>query len=566
MRRLIPALLLAACEGTIYDVQPVTPVTTPVDPSDDPACVSPPAPGVAPLTKLSTLQYRNTVRDLLAASGLQALAIELGPKLDAVPDDSDVSFRTLDNRVTDQHLTAWFDVARAVGDSIETTPARLTALAGSCATATTLTPACATAFLERFGRRALRRPLTPAELADLTAFNDGQRRPAEAIRAMVIVLLMSPRFLTHVEIDGAALGTEQRLALGPYELASRLSYTYWQTLPDDALLDAAADGSLMTEAGYRAQVERVFADPRTKDTLWTFWREWLRLEKFTGFATNRPAFTALSAGERLSFPDMVDEVRELTQLYTFGQASTFGDLVASDVSVTRSADLAHLYGVPAWSGSGERPRFTNRSGLFQRAALLVDGLEHTNPFHRGAMTRRAFLCDSLPTPDPAQLPPGSLDPPPFDPMQTTRKRFEAKVSGNTLCMRCHGGFSDLGYVLEQFDGLGRHRTKEKVFDETTGALLGELPLDTRAVAKVDLGDVSPVDGPADLTKRMIDSGKPQRCFAETFTTFALRRGIESGTGEYCSAAKLSGRTLTIAEVFQGLAYEPAFKQRTVGAP
>jgi len=562
MHRLAAVVLLMGCEGVIRDVPP----RTPIDPIDDPGCVTVPPPGVAPLTKLSTLQYRNTVRDLLAVSGLTALAAELAPRLDAVPDDSDVSFRTLDNRVTDQHLTAWFAVATGIGDSVETNPARLAALAGSCATAATLTPACATAFLERFGRRAWRRPLTPAELTSFAAFNDGQRPPAEAVRAMVIALLMSPRFLSHVEIDGAALGSELRLELSPFELAARLSYTYWQTLPDDALLDAAADGSLMTEAGYRAQVERVFADPRTKDTLWTFWREWLRLEKFTGFATNRPAFAALAAGEQLSWPDMADEVNALTQHYTFARGGTFGDLVASDVSVTRSAGLAHLYGVPAWSGTGEPPRFTNRGGLFQRAALLVDGLEQTNPFHRGAMTRRAFLCDPLPSPDPAALPPGSLDPPPFDPMQTTRKRFEAKVAGNGLCLGCHGSFSDLGYVLEQFDALGRHRTREKVFDESNGALLGELDVDARAVAKVELDDSSTVDGPAELTARMIESGKPQRCFSKTFATFALRREPLAGTGDHCAAVKLSGRALTIAEVFQGLAYEPSFKQRTVGEP
>ncbi|MBL8955779.1 MAG: DUF1592 domain-containing protein [Myxococcaceae bacterium] len=565
MRRLLPALLLAACEGTISDVKP------PVDPNGpfpviEPKCDVIPAPGVTPLAKLSTLQYRNTVRDLLGTSGLAALATELSTRLDAVPDDSDVSFRTLDNRVTDQHLTAWFEVARGIGDSIEATPARLTALAGSCAVAATLTPGCVNDFLNRFGRRALRRPLTATELTELSAFNDGVRRPAEAIRAMVIALLMSPRFVSHVEIDGAELGSARRLDLSPYELAARLSYTYWQTLPDDALLDAAADGSLATEAGYRAQVERVFADPRTKTTLWVFWREWLRLEKFTGFATTRPAFAALAAGERLDYTQMVDEVHALTDRYTFDAPGTFGDLVASDVSVTRSADLAKLYGTSVWNGAGEPPRFTNRKGLFQRAALLVDGLEQTNPFHRGAMTRRAFLCDSLPSPDPTTLPPGSLDPPPFNAMSTTRQRFEAKVAGNTLCQGCHGSFSDLGYVLEQFDALGRHRTKEKVFDEASGALLAELNLDTSAVAKVELGDLAVVSGPDDLTAKMISSGKPQRCFAKTFSTFALRREPVIGTGEHCSTLKLGARTLTMADVFRGLAYEPSFKERTVGEP
>jgi hypothetical protein len=378
--------------------------------------------------------------------------------------------------------------------------------------------------------------------------------------------------LNHLEIDGEARGSEQLLQLSAFELASKLSYTYWQTLPDDALLDAAADGSLLTDAGFDAQLARVFADPRTEGTLWSFWSEWLRLEKFTGFATSRPAFAALAAGENIGAPghdhyrDMVQELHDLTQLYTFGRPGTLTDLVESDLSVTRSADLAHLYGVPAWSGAGPYPTLTGRKGLFQRAALLVDGLEQTNPFHRGALTRRAFLCDALPQPDPASLPPGALDPPPFDPMQTTRQRFQAKVAGNGLCQGCHGGFSDLGYVLEQFDALGRHRTREKVFDESSGALLAELDLDTTAVAKVLPDDLEPVQGPAQLSARMVASGKPQRCFAEKFTTFALRRDPRAGTGDRCTVQRLPAATGTLAEVFQGLARDPAFKQRTVGDP
>lgn len=572
----VALLVLTACEGVIE-------VVTPIGGSgggagggigkvkDDPACLMPLPPGVAPLTKLSALQYRNTIRDLLSASGLGTLTGELGTRLDAVPDDSDVSFRGLDNRVTDQHFRAWFEVAVAIGDAVEANPARLTALAGTCAGGATLSATCVDAFLNSFGRRAWRRPLTSAELAELRTWNDGTRRPAEAVRAMVIAMLISPRFLNHVEIEGQSLEGDRRLQLSAFELAARLSYTYWQSLPDDALLDAAASGALLTPDGYREQVARVFADPRTEATLWRFWSEWLRLEKFTGFATNRPAFAALAAGEQIGAPghdhwrDMVDEVRDLTKLYTYGQPGTFEQLVDSDVSVTRSADVARLYGVAAWSGTGERPRLTGRKGLFQRAALLVDGLEQTNPFHRGAMIRRAFLCDPLPQPNPASLPPGALDPPPFNPMQTTRQRFQAKVEGNNLCQGCHGGFSDLGYVMEQFDGLGRHRTKEKVFDESSGALLAELPVDTTAVPFVWSDDERPVRGPAELNTRMLESGKPQRCFAQQFTTFALRRE-PTVTGDKCIAQRLSADRATLAEVFEGLALDPAFQQRTVGDP
>jgi hypothetical protein len=237
--------------------------------------------------------------------------------------------------------------------------------------------------------------------------NDGVRTPSEAIRAMIVLALSSPRFVYHVEIDGTEIGSfDDLLQLSAHEVASRLSYTFWQTMPDEELWAAAEDGSLVTDAGFTEQLERVFADPRTKETLWRFWSEWLRFEKFTGFEASRPAFQALAEGESVGedghdhYADMVQEMRDLTELFTFEKSATLADLLTTDLSVTKSVDLARLYGVTPWSGSGAYPTLENRAGLLQRGALLVSSLEQTNPFHRGAFVRRYLLCDDLPQPDP----------------------------------------------------------------------------------------------------------------------------------------------------------------------
>src|SRR5207244_8466604 len=138
-------------------------------------------------------------------------------------------------------------------------PALLTAVAGTCATEATLSAACVNGFLDRFVRLVYRRPLLDAERAEYAALNDGMRTPAQAIRAMVIVALSSPRFVQHVEVDGTALAASADvLQLTSYEIASRLSYGFWQTMPDAELLGAADDGSLATDAGFAKQLERVF--------------------------------------------------------------------------------------------------------------------------------------------------------------------------------------------------------------------------------------------------------------------------------------------------------------------
>lgn len=537
------------------------------------------APGVSPLMKLSTLQYKNSVKDLLSAVGAGSIAPSLDGLLGSIPDDSLADgFRGRDNRTTLEHEQGYFNVGRAVGDAVAQDAALLTALAGDCASQAPLSSQCATAFVDRFVQLAYRRPLNDAERSEYTALNDGVRTPAQAIRAMIIVALSSPRFVHQLEIDGTELtGSSDVLQLSAYEIASRLSYTFWQTMPDAELLAAAADGSLATDTGFAKQLQRVFADPRAHETLWSFWNEWFRFEKFTGFETTRPGLQALAAGESLGMPghdhyrDMLQEVRDLTELFTFGKAATASELLTTDISVTKSADLAHLYGVAPWSGSGDYPRLPagTRAGLLQRAALLVSNLEQTNPFHRGATIRRSVLCDPLPQPDPNSLPPGSLDPPAPSTAQTTRQRFQAKVEGKALCQTCHGGFSDIGYVLESFDALGRYRTTEVVFDEKTGSKLAELPIDTSAVAKITASDTAPVANAAELNQRLVASQKVEACLSQRFFEFAARRAVTADAQDACVVQDLTSAlqdpALGLGGAFQRFAKYSSFFQRKVGA-
>src|SRR5690606_5788489 len=170
----------------------------------------------------------------------------------------------------------------------------------------------------------------------------------------------------------------------------------------------------------------------------------------------RPGFQALVADLDVDsnlYQDMTAEIRALAEEFTFNQEGTLRGLVETNVSVTQSAQLANVYGVEPWSGQGDYPTFDReqRSGLFQRSALLVSSLEQTNPFHRGAFVKRYLLCEALPAPEPAALPPGSLDIPPTNEAETTRQRYEAKVKDNDLCTGCHGLFSTVGYALESFD-------------------------------------------------------------------------------------------------------------------
>src|SRR5690606_35373004 len=157
-------------------------------------------PGVSPLMKLTTQQYRNSVRDLLTMTGAVDVIDGIDGLLDSVPDDSlGDSFRGLDQRISLEHVQGYFNVGVAVGDAIAQSPELLTAVAGDCASESELMEACTDAFLESFVSAAYRRPLSTEEADGYKRLNVGVRSPAQAIRAMIVVALSSPRFVNHLE-------------------------------------------------------------------------------------------------------------------------------------------------------------------------------------------------------------------------------------------------------------------------------------------------------------------------------------------------------------------------------
>ena len=531
---------------------------------EDPASAS-------PLRRLSALQYRNTLRDLFAPYGVDPLA-EAEDAIDRVPvDDAGSSFRITDTRLSDQHVRAYFRVSDRLASAVTTEDARLVAVAGDCALEAAPGAACIDRFLDDFAMRALRRPLTAEERARYHALDDGSRDGRELFRALVLSVLMAPSFLYHVELEGETLdGDEVYYELGPYELASRLSYHFWQSMPDDALLAAAADGTLGTDEGYAEQARRVFEDPRTQDALQAFYAEWFRLGTLTGFADTE-GFRTFAEGTTVGDPDadharaMSAEIEAMTAHFTWEAEGSMRDLLLTDLSFTRSPHLAALYGVEPWDGASEPPRLPaeERAGILTRAAFLATGTHETHPVHRGATVRRRILCNDLPSPDPAVLPDGALTPPPVTADQTTRERYANKTA-NEPCASCHALMNPIGYVLEQYDALGRHRTHERVIDEVSGEELAVLPIDSTAAPRIELDDPSVMSTGPELSRAVADSGMVEACFARQYFRFAFAREERAGDG--CALERIrssldDGGTLQDALI--SIAFDPSFRTRRV---
>jgi hypothetical protein len=517
------------------------------------ACDANAAPPVATLRRLTMTQYRNTIADLAAwalgsASGGQTVMTEIASPLTALPDDrreavpQDLhgSYRRLDQSLQQIHVEATYDVAVALGAALTTT-ARLGTVVGTCATDTSTSndATCLDAFIKKFGARVLRRPLATDEVDFYkTAYGSSTTASAASYADLIGILVTAPEFMYFVEHgDTAVAGQTAVYDVSPYELASRLSYQLWQTAPDDALLAAAADGSLRDAGTYNAQVTRMLGDPRARPALDEFFADWMKVEDLAALdAKVADATFKTFAGTDL--PDsklrqaMIDDVVGMLDYYTWTSPAGISALLTSDLAFPRDARLAKLYGVSAWNGTAAPPALPagQRPGLLTRALFLSTGTANTRPIMKGVFLRTNVLCDTIPPPPPG----ANAKPPDLGPNMTTRESVEAITEmPGTVCIGCHGPMiNPLGFATEGFDALGRFRTAQRLFD-ASGTETGSKPVNTMSVPQVVYGDQTAIATPAELMSLMLASGKVEACLARNFFRYTYGRW-EDTTRDGCA--------------------------------
>jgi hypothetical protein len=507
------------------------------------ACDANAKPPVASLRRLTMSQYRNTVADFVAfatgsATETSAVLSEVEAALGRLPtdrreptsEDLHGSYRRLDQSLQQLHVDGYYDLGIAVGAAL-TQPARLASVAGACATDQDAgnDAVCLSEMIARLGQRALRRPLDADELTFYENVYGADKTSDPAAYADVIgVLLNAPQMVYFVEHGGSEVsGKPGVFTLSGYELASRLSYQLWQSAPDAELLSRAADGSLLEAQTYRAQVERLLADPRARGALDEFFADWAKVEELPALDAKNsdPVFKAF-AGTQLPSAnlrqDMIDDVVGLLGYYTWQKPSGVATLFQSESSFARSSELASLYGVPAWDGSGEPPAFPagQRPGLLTRALFLATGSPNTRPIMKGLFIRKYILCDTIPPPPPG----ANAKPPELEPGMTTRETVEALTEmPGTVCAGCHRALlNPLGFATENFDALGRFRTEQQFFD-AQGNPTGSKPVDTSGVPAVMGGAETPAAGPSDLMQQIVASGKVEACLSRNFFRYTFAR-------------------------------------------
>ena len=495
-------------------------------------------------------------------------------RLVAAPAELHGGFSRVDQAIQQQYGDIPIEIATAIGQGVASTPARVAALFGSCSKGgTSVDAACLNAFIKSFGEIALRHPLPDDDVTFYAAVAGSDPLSQTDIARVIAVMLASPRFLYRIEsgdqqvtdsddvVDGANL-----YRLDAWQLASRLSYHFWGTMPDATLRDAANSGKLMTDDGYASEVDRIAADPRAASTLRAFFEQWLwPLDALPSLDSRvgDPAFVAF-AGSDLPGPSlrdhMIADVLDAASWVSTHDGSV-SDLLTNRQSFAKDADLAAIYGIPAWNGKGEPPMLPDgRKGLLTRAAFLTTGSLGTRPIMKGVFIRTTLLCDAIPPP------PNNAASTPivYKPNGSTRDALTALTERpGTTCIACHGSLiNPLGFASENFDALGRPRSEEKFFDNT-GAPSGSARIDTNTVPSVVAGDPTSSTGIGDVTELIAKSGKAEACLAGRYFRFAFRRIESSMDGNVISALAEVAKSGTLADLFKGVALRPEFKQRVI---
>ena len=372
---------------------------------------------------------------------------------------------------------------------------------------------CARRILSDLARRAYRRPVTAADLDVLLGFFDEGRREGgfdAGIEMALRWLLASPEFVLRVERDPAGVAAGASYAISDLELASRLSFFLWSSIPDDELLDLAAAGRLREPEVLEAQARRMLTDERSRALVTSFASQWLYLRNVPAVVPDEDRFPDVGEGLRQA-------MRRETELFVesvFREDRSVVDLLTADYTFVNER-LARHYGMPRVYGSHFRRvpvAQEARRGLLGHASILsvTSYPNRTSPVLRGKWVLENLLGT-----------PPALPPPDVPALEETTGSGEVlsmreateRHRASPVCASCHRLMDPPGFALEQFDAVGRFRTRTAA--NTPIDASGELPDGTR------------FDGAAGLRTAL--AGNPERfvgTLTEKLMTYALGRGLE----------------------------------------
>jgi hypothetical protein len=519
------------------------------EPGEGEVCANGATPGPHPrLVRLTHTQYDNSVTDLFG--------VTLNPSASFIDDPAFAGFtNNAEGLLTSDRLARDYRRAAEELAAVAVQSPDIMARIVPC------TPegdgeACARQFVQRFGKRLYRQPLTQAaEDAYIGLYHEGNGLyesggPFEqGIQLVLEGMLQSPHFLYRVELS-EELNSENLIPLNGYEVASRLSYLLWNSQPDESLLAAAESGALDTPEGIEAEARRMVDDPRATGSVDDFHEQWLHMSRYEDLSKDPekyPGFDSSMSG------DMKEETRRFIRHVIFEMEGDYRDLLSAPVTFMNDK-LAGIYGAEG-SFSDEFVQVdldpAQRGGLLTQIGFLASHAytNSTSPIHRGVFIQRQILCAELPDP------PSNIDtmlPPINGEIKTTRQQVEVHTSPQA-CNGCHGMINPPGFAFEHFDAIGQFRADEN----------GE-PIDTTATMTLGNAPIS-FAGATDLISQVAESDTAKRCYLTQWARYGFAR--DTTPEDRCTIAeldeKLQASGYNVKEMLVALTLTKTFRYRAV---
>lgn len=511
-------------------------------------------PGPAPIRRLTRVEYNNTVFQLFGDNSQPANAFP--PDEQAGGFDNQADVLVVSPLLAESYLSAAENLAAT---HTPTLMAQLPNCQGGAVDEVTCA-SDADAFVRSFGKLVFRRPLTDEEVqiyvklfVQGTTLDQAPYSPNMGIRLVVQALLQSPHFLYRVEFGLAEPSQGDVVELTSYEIASRLSYLLWNTMPDAILFEAADADLLRDPAQIETQARRMLDTPRARKAVTNFHRQWLHLDKI------EPVILANGKDAEI-YPEFYDGLpllwRSETEAFldhaVFEEDANLEFLFTAPYTMM-NAELADFYGIDGSDGPmgieftrveldpSKYAGFMTQPGLM----ALFAKPDRSSPIHRGKFVRETILCQ-IPPPPPDNVP----EPPSVDESQTTREQF-AEHSKNPVCAGCHTLMDPIGFGFEHFDGIGRYR-------ET------EWGLEVDAAGELHGTDVDGTfNGAVELAKLLASSDQVKACVASQWFRFGYGR-FETEEDD-CSVdeirAAFAASNYDIKELIIALTLTDAFRYR-----
>jgi len=490
-------------------------------------CAAAVHPGTSLIRRLTRFEYNNTVLDLFGDTTQPATALppETIPRIGNVF-GNDAELLSVTNNLALQ----WGTVAEGVGLRATTSPAGLAKLP-ACAKGTAPDDACARTTIDSIVSRAYHRALAPAELDELLTLEKTARGTgtfASGIAAVIEATLQSPEFLYRVEFGVPATDAPGLRRPTADEMAARLSFLFWGSIPDDELRTAAKNGDLGTADGILMQAKRLVDAPQARPVVRFFFDNLLPISGITNLNRDPmlfPAFAMIGSSLREETQQFLEhEIFDATASGTWA-----GALTAPYTYV--NGPLATFYGIPGVTGmafqKAQLPDPTKRLGLLTQAGIMTGTIvtNQSNPVLRGSFIANKMLCKNIALPTAAAILAKVIIPSESS-GKTARDRFTIH-SSDPVCATCHKQLDPYGFALENYDPVGQWRDAEK----------GN-PIDANVTLP---GDTVATNGPINLVKDIANSEEAQTCFATHWLEFGY--GKTADQSDSCTQEALGNAFL-----------------------